>query len=268
MYRKFLKKHWVVFVLIALVFASGVIGFDSNYNKREEQLVIGLQSGYPPFEFREAQGNIVGFDVEVGEELASRLGKKLVVKDMEFEGTILSLEQGKIDLIISGMNITPTRLKKILMVPYHGDTATSLSLIFWGDIPKGVYKLEDIATLPEGCVSVQSGAISETYMSRYPFIPLKSFEGALSPLMDVKYGKSTANLVESDVASYLKHQHPEISILEVPIPSEEQIAGFGIGVKKEQKELFLQVSEIIDSLKLSGRLQQLEDKWFKGNNHG
>lgn len=82
--------------------------------------------------------------------------------------------------------------------------------------------------------------------------------------MDVKYGKSVANLVEPDVAEYLKKQHPEIKILNVPLPKEETIMGFGIGIKKENHELFQQIHTIIQELKASGKLQKLEDKWFKG----
>lgn len=229
-----------------------------------ETLVVGLQSGYPPFEFMDTQGKIVGFDIDLAGRIAEKLKKTLVLKDMEFEGEILSLKQGKIDLIMSGMNMTPSRLKEILMVPYHGEAATTLSLIFWNKIPEGVHSLEDIAHLPDPTVSVESGAIPETYMSRYQGIHTKSFQGALGPLMDVKYGKSVANLVEPDVAEYLKQQHPEIKILSVPLPKEETILGFGIGIKKENQELFQQIKHIIQELKASGELKQLEDKWFKG----
>lgn len=240
--------------------------FSSTQKAIDETLVIGLQSGYPPFEFMDTEGKIVGFDVDVAGCIAEKLKKTLVIKDMEFEGEILSLKQGKIDLIMSGMNITPSRLKEISMIPYHGEAATSLSLIFWKEIPEGVHSIEDMAKLPNPTISVESGALPELYLSRYQNIQAKSFQGALGPLMDVKYGKSVANLVESDVAEYLKQQHAEIKILSVPLSKEESILGFGIGVKKENQELFKQVQEIIQELKASGELKHLEDKWFKGVN--
>lgn len=252
------------------IFAVAIFGiifvkhFQTAEKLSQETLIIGLQSGYPPFEFMDTTGKIVGFDVELAEIIAKKLQKSLVIKDMEFEGEILSLKQGKIDLIISGMNITPSRLKEILMVSYHGEQATSLSLIFWNEIPSGVNTIEDIALLPNPTLSVESGTIPEAYMHRYTNITAKSFQGALGPLMDVKYGKSVANLVEPDVAEYLKKQHAEIKILNVPLPKEETILGFGIGIKKENKELFEQIQTIIQGLKASGELKLLEDKWFKG----
>lgn len=248
--------------LVVLVFAQYA---QTSETPAEELLVMGTQSGYPPFEYMDASGKLVGFDLEVAQHIAHALNKHLVVKDMEFEGEILALKQGKIDLIISGMNITPSRLKEIAMIPYHGEALTSLSLIFWKEIPEGVHSLAHIAALPNPSISVESGAIPELYLANYPGIQIKSFHGALAPLMDVKYGKSSANLVEPDVAEYLQSQHPEIKILPVPLTQKDAIWGFGIGIKKENAELQQQVQQIIEQLKASGELKQLEDKWFKPN---
>jgi arginine transport system substrate-binding protein len=256
-----LFKKFIIAALAAASFLGSIALFQAVDH---DTLVVGLQSGYPPFEFMDTGGTVVGFDVELAKRIAEKLDKRLVIKDMEFEGEILLLKQGKIDLIMSGMNITPSRLKEILMVPYHGEAATSLSLIFWNEIPQGVHSIEDIAKLPNPAISVESGAIPETYISHYQGIHAKSFQGALAPLMDVKYGKSVANLVEPDVAEYLKQQHPEIKILTVPLSKEEAILGFGIGIKKENQAMFQQIQQIIHELKASGELKQLEDKWFKG----
>lgn len=258
------SKKYIIAMLAVAIFGTIFVKHFQTENPSQEALVIGTHSGYPPFEFMDAAGKIVGFDITIAEILAEKLQKKLVIKNMDFDGEILSLKQGKIDLIISGMNITSSRLKEIMMVPYHGEKATSLSLIFWNAIPPGINSIEDIASLPNPAVSVESGAISEIYISRYVNINAKSFEGVLGALMDVKYGKSVANLVEPDVAEYLQKQHSEIKILNVPLSKEETIMGFGIGIKKENQELFQQIQTIIQGLKASGELKQLEEKWFKG----
>jgi arginine transport system substrate-binding protein len=261
---KSLKKYQIVFTIVLMAISLIFMNFFQTTDKSdEERLTIGLQAGYPPFEYRDEGGEIVGFDIDVAERIAAKLGKKLVIKDMEFDGEILSLKQGKIDLILSGMNITPSREKEIFMVPYHGNTAASWSLIFWEKIPEGIKSIEDLNKLPNPTVSVGSGTIAETYLSRYPAIQSKSFEGALSCLMDVKYGKSAANLVETDVAEYLQKQHPEIKILQVPLSKNESIAGFGIGINKNNPILFQKINETIQELKATGELKQLEDKWFK-----
>ncbi len=258
-------------ISLAALAAVAVIGsFAMNiFQNNDEQpsadtLIVGLQSGYPPFEYMDKDGNIIGFDPDVAKLIAAQLGKKLVIKDMEFEGEILSLKQGKIDLIISGMNITQSRQKEILMVPYHGEDDKSMTLIFWKEIPEGVHSLQDIASLPNPIVSVETGAIPEEYISKYPKIQAKSFQDALSSLMDVKYGKSVANLVEPDVAEYLKMQHPEIKLMDVPLAEDVYVLGFGIGINKQNQILYQQIQKIIQEVRASGELKKLEDKWFKG----
>lgn len=257
-----MSKHF--FALAALAAILGFFVLKSSEQSSTDALIVGLQSGYPPFEYVDAKGTIVGFDVDVAKLLATKLDKRLVIKDMEFEGEILALKQGKIDLIMSGMNITPQRLQEIAMIPYHGEKATSLSLIFWKTVPPGISSLEDIALLNHPSISVEVGAFSELFLGSYPSIHVKSFQGALAPLMDVKLGKSLANLVEKDVADFLAKKHPEVKILEVPIPPTETIFGFGIGIKKENDSLIQQISIAIQELKHSGELQKLEEKWFMG----
>jgi len=262
----YIKKYFV-FALALMAFAvMAVIKLSQTAQpQHHESLVVGLQSGYPPFEFVDSFGKITGFDVEVAQLIAGKLGKKLVIKDMDFEGEILSLKQGQIDLIMSGMNITPSRLKEIQMVPYTGEAAISLSLVFWGEIPEGVHAIEDLSKIPNAVISVELGAVPEIFLkNHYPHVAMRSFQNAMEPLMDVKFGKSTANLVEPSVAKYFKKQHPQVQILEIPLAEEDHILGFGIGIKKGNQELFQQVTGIIQELKSSGAMKELEEKWFKG----
>lgn len=247
--------------IIAMAALAAILGFFAMQTaKSSDTITVGLQSGYPPFEFVDKNGAIIGYDIDVAKKIAEKLGLNLVIKDMEFEGEILSLKQGKIDLIISGMNITPERLREIAMVPYHGNTSNSLSLIFWNEIPHGITCLED---LKNSSISVEVGAYPEQFLKRFPSLSVKAFQGALAPLMDVKLGKSLANLVENEVAAYLASQHSEIKILKIALPPNETVLGFGIGIKKDNRELFDKVSSIIKGLRDSGELQSLEEKWFQ-----
>ncbi len=251
-----MKKIFLAILSIALGIGIFALPSDSN----EHSLVIGLQSGYPPFELRNDAGELVGFDVDLGKRIAEELGKKAVFHDMEFDGEILSLQQEKIDLILSGMNITPTRLQEIAMVPYHGENVTSLTLLFWKKIPEGVTKMEDI----KGVIAVEVGSISENYLNKFPQLQKRTFVGSLEPLVDVKYGKSMACLVQPDVGEFLLKQHPDFQALSVPLTSEEHVLGFGIGIKKENQLLQEQITAVIAAMKASGELKALEDKWFGG----
>lgn len=251
-----MSKYLSLLIILILV-GLGFLFFREETSYHDE-LVVGLESSYPPFEFMNEKGEVIGFDVDLANRLAEKLGKKLVLKMMEFEGEILSLKQGKIDLIISGMSITPSRLKEIDMIPYYGGENSGFTLVFWGKIPEGITHLEDLAGKS---VSVESGSISELYLSHYPSVQVKSLQGSLAPLMDVKYGKSAANLVQADVASYLQEVHPNIAILPLELKEGEQLQGIGIGVKKGNP-LFHEVEKAIKEMKESGELEALKKRWF------
>jgi arginine transport system substrate-binding protein len=257
-----LKKIFV-FTLVAMTLLILLAACNPAEDKPiEGTLVVGVEGSYPPYEFMDVNGKLIGFDLDVAQRLAQALDKQLVVKTMEFEGLILSLKQGKIDLIISGMSITPSRLKEIEMVPYQGHETTAFSLIFWKTIPMGVNTLQDLANIQDVIVSVESGAIQEEYLKQIPNIQMKSLQGALQPLMDIKFGKSTAYLADPDVAAYLQSRYPNIKTLIVPLSEDERPLGCGIGINKENVQLVSQVKKIVQNLKASGELKKLEQQWF------
>jgi arginine transport system substrate-binding protein len=203
--------------------------------------------------------------VDLAHLVAQKMGKKLVIRDMDFDGVIIALNQGKIDLIMSSMNITPSRTKEIFMIPYHGEATDHFTLIFWNKIPDNVHSIEDLAKIPGASICAEVGSVHEEYINRYKkIISVKSFPGILNTLIDVKYGKSQALLVEPDVAGYLKKKNSEIKTIPIFLPPDVIVGGSGIGVSKKNKALYEEVSHIIQELKASGELQKIEDKWFGG----
>lgn len=223
---------------------------------KDQQLVLGLQAGYPPYESVDKEGNVVGFDVDVANQLATLMNKKLVIKQMGFDALILSLKNGKIDLIISGMSITEERQKEITMIPYIGDKLTSLELLFWEQPGSPIEALNGKS------VAVQSGTFQENILKDYPQIMSKSLENIQELVMDVKYGKSSAILVEPAVATYLKEMYPQLTSVALQLPTEKQPLGNGIGIAKKNEQLAHQVETLIHQLKEDGTLKNLEEKWF------
>jgi polar amino acid transport system substrate-binding protein len=82
------------------------------------KLVICIDIPYPPQEFFDAQGNPAGSDVDVGGEIAKRLGLTMIVENSVFDTIIAAVTGGKCDIIISAQNITADRVKSVDMIPY------------------------------------------------------------------------------------------------------------------------------------------------------
>lgn len=74
----------------------------------KDQLVVATSTGFEPFEMVEA-GKFFGIDLEIAAGLAQYLGKELVIKDMQFESVVTSVQQGLCDIGMAGLTITPAR---------------------------------------------------------------------------------------------------------------------------------------------------------------
>lgn len=78
-----------------------------------EEIVMGTNAEFEPFEFHDDANNIVGFDIEVANEIANAAGKKLKIEDMNFDSLISALAAGKVDFVIAGMTVTEERLQNV-----------------------------------------------------------------------------------------------------------------------------------------------------------
>lgn len=86
---------------------------DVKTSERRPSLRVGTSSVMPPFSYLDAEKGVIGLDLELSGIIAMRLGRRLVVVDMEFGSLIPSLIEGKIDMIASCLSITPEREKII-----------------------------------------------------------------------------------------------------------------------------------------------------------
>lgn len=84
--------------------------------KQKGTLVVGMSADYPPYEFttkKNGKTEYVGFEVSLARQFAKDLGVKLVIKNMDFDSVLVALETGKIDVAVSGLNVTAKRKKSV-----------------------------------------------------------------------------------------------------------------------------------------------------------
>ena len=103
-----MKKLLLAF--FALVVA-GTAGWGNVMEK--DVLLVGTESTYPPYEFRDDKNELKGFDIDMMEAIAEKIGKKIEWVDMDFDNLIPALTEKKIDLVAAGMSWTPERAKVV-----------------------------------------------------------------------------------------------------------------------------------------------------------
>ncbi|MBM3886630.1 transporter substrate-binding domain-containing protein [Candidatus Dependentiae bacterium] len=261
-----MQKSKIILTTATAIIIAGIIGiFFRPQQKSTDSLVVGMMSGWPPFMAINNNGEFVGFDVDVAKELANKLNKKLVIKDFgSLAPLFLALEQGKIDIIMSGLDITKARQAKLTMIPYTGETIRSFSLLFWNKIPAEIKQVEDIKNIPNAIICAEPGSAQEKYLNQFNFINKKPLASVSDMILDIRYGKSLAAILETSLAKRLQKQEPAIQILSVPLPEDFMVFGMGIAVKKTNTALSSQISKAITEFKKKDTLQQLETTWNLG----
>ena len=251
-----------------IIFFSLVTGSFIFYTTRKPNITaqntftVGMMSGWAPFMTVNATGNFVGFDVDVAQEVAQQLKQKLEIIDFgSLAPLLLALEQKKIAAAFSGLDITQTRLKQLRMIPYTGETVTNFCLLFWEKIPQNIACLEDFKKLSSALICVEPGSAQEKFLDQYPYIPQKSLSKLEDMVLDIKYKKSLAMLVEPQVARRLIKQEQNLQKLAIQLPPTFQTFGMGIALSKDNAALEQKIIKIIKQLRANGTLSKLEKKW-------
>jgi len=227
-----------------------------------DTLVVGMMSGWPPYMSIDSQGQYVGFDVDVAKAIGKKLGKTIELKDMGSLATLfLALQQGKIDMILSGLDITQERQERMKLIPYTGQGITSLYIMFYQQIPGNVTSLDAIASIANAVVCVEPNSTSDKLIDLYPAITKKQLKSMADMVLDIRSGKSMAFLAEPAVARRLMKKDQELVSLEVPLPSSLQIYGMGIAIKKENSTLTAEIASAVKELRRTGQLDELEKQW-------
>lgn len=250
-------------LIIAAIAALSLGACTSKNSNTGDELVMATHAAYPPYESVDAHGEIVGFDIDVARAVAAKLGKKLVIQNMSFDGLILGLKQHKFDIIMAGISITQAREREIALVPYQGDAVTSFTLLFWHNVPTDVKSPVDLKNVGNKTIAVQTGTTMENHLSSVSGITPKALDGTVELIMDIKHGKSIAALVEPHIATSLVAQHAELRRVDFSLPREEWVLGNGVGVAKDNVKLLTNVQHAIQTLKKDGVISALEEKWLR-----
>lgn len=246
--------YYFIFCLLSIIFfISSAIA---------EELVVGTTSGYAPYVSINAEGEYEGFDIDIAKSLADKLGRKLVIKDFgSMPALILALKQNKADVLIWSISITQERQKQMTMVYYQGEKVTSLPLLFWGGIPDHIKSLEDMANNPNAVISVEAGSFQEDVLLHVPGLTLKQVDKVSDAILELKYGKSQAVLIDNSLKPIYMKKFPKLKSLTINLPESKQSMGNGICLNSNNQDLIAAIQKAVNELFSDGTIANLEAKW-------
>jgi polar amino acid transport system substrate-binding protein len=223
---------------------------------REGMLTVGSDIPFPPFEFREG-GELTGYDVELVEEIASRLNLTTDWRDTAFDTIFTQLAAGRYDVVASATTITPEREKQVnFTIPYY---RAQQSLTVNAEQTPDIQSADDLG---EGdSVAVQTGTTGEAW-ARDNLAPkgveVRSFPEAPDTYTALEAGDVTGVIFDEPASVAEAEKRPSLELVEV-IDTDED---YGFAVDPQNEELLAAVDAALQAMIDDGTYQQIYDKYF------
>lgn len=265
--KKGLIKKVLVSALLGIM-TMGLVGCGSADNKEisenkndllktiqeKGKVVVGMSADYAPYEFHyidESGKDVIGgFDVDIANEIAKKIGVELAIQEMDFDALVAALPAGKIDLVISGMNPTEERAKVVDFSEIYYNSKHGV-LVRAEDVDK--YKT--FADLEGAKVGAQLGSTQEQIAkSEIPNADLQLLANVNNLILELKSGKVDAIVMEKPVAEMAVKTNPELAVGEPTY--EEKTGGNAVGIAKGNEELLAKVNEVIKELNETGKMDE------------
>ena len=222
-------------------------------------LVMATNAEFPPYEYHDSAvtgpdgSDIVGIDVEIAAAIAEKMGKELVIEDVQFASIIPEILSGKADFGAAGMTVTEDRL---VNVDFSDTYATAVqSIIVTADS-----EMTGPDDLEGKLIGVQEGTTGYTFCS-------EDF-GEENVLAYTNGATAVQNLINGSVDCVVIDQQPAISFVEANeglkiLETEYVIEDYAAAVAKENTALLEALNTALDELIEDGSIQAVLDKYIK-----
>lgn len=223
----------------------------SDTDIEEDVLVIGTSADYMPFEFVK-DGEVVGFDIDLIKAISEVLQMNMIIRDMQFYSLIPALQNGDINVVISGMFETPDRKREVdfSKTYYRNDFAL---------LTKGDY--DPVKPIRTGMViGVQTGTLMYSWITSQSLdIKIMSMDRTVELVEDLKNGRLDGVLIDDISAREIMKMNPDSNLVSAKLTNVNE-TGIAIAIKKGSP-LLKKINYALEVLEKNGTLQKIKDKW-------
>ena len=234
-----------------LILSAVLLGSAAVVNAQD--ITFAMEPSYPPFEFTNEKGDIVGFDVDVANAICKEIQATCKFKGESFDALIPNLKAKRFDAAISAMDITETRAKQVLFSDaYYDSTASYVAL-------KGKATLDTAKK-----IGVQNGTTFQQYTiaETKQYAP-KAYASLQDAILDLKNGRIDIIFGDTAVLADMIDKEPEIQFVGDKVTNKKYFGnGLGIAMNKSSKELAENLNKGLRAIKANGEYQKIYDKWM------
>ncbi|MGX7200481.1 transporter substrate-binding domain-containing protein [Enterococcus nangangensis] len=218
-------------------------------------LVMGTSPDFPPFEFPDANGDVVGIDVDIANAVAEELGVELKVMQLSFDNLLPSLQAGKIDVALAGVSATEERQKSAdFSTPYFTPTQKIVIQKANADTYTSVDSLDGKK------VGAQKGSIQEGVAeSQLPKASLVSIPSNATMLIQLKSGGLDAMVMEGAVAENYVAQNADLVVADIDLTSADD-ESYAVALPKNSGDLKTEIDKVIEQLIADKKIDEFVTK--------
>jgi len=218
-------------------------------------LRVGMDASFPPFEYIDEEGSLVGFDVDLAREIAARLGAEAqFVANLPYDGLYDALTAEQVDVVISALYVDPTRMADFIYSTSYFDAGQVLV------VSEGTEDIEGMEDLDGRTLAVEFGSegdvVARTWERRLNALTVLPCDTAEEALDKVMAGEADAALV--DHLSALMQASRGLHVVGEPVTE----APYAIAVRRKDRALLVAINDILSDLEAEGSLDRLRTRWF------
>jgi len=225
-------------------------------------LRFGTAATLEPMSFRDANRNMVGFDVELATRVAFRLNKTIEITDMDFGALLPALISGKVDMIGAAMSITEERAKQVLFSESY--YPSGIAALVKGNAPAPVSpagrKLKTVEDIRDKTIGVLLGSVYDSYVARtYPDATVPQYNSLSDLLIALNSGKIDVTYYDQAAVPEMLKVNPDLGILardvfRIPI---------GAGFNRDNDALREQFNAFLKKIRSNGVYQDMVSRWME-----
>jgi lysine-arginine-ornithine-binding protein len=239
------------------------------FAKDWKEVRFGVDASYAPFESKAPNGQLVGFDIDLGNEICARMKAKCVWVENDFDGMIPALKAKKFDGVLSSMSINEARLKEINFSAKLFNTPTRM-------VAKSGSGLQPTAASLKGKrVGVEQGTIQEAYAKAHwapggvEVVPYQNQSLVLADLASGRLDASLQDAIQADEGFLKKPEGKGFAFAGGNLNDPKTLGtGAGIGLRKEDTDLKAAIDKAIASILKDGTYKKIEKKYFTFDVYG
>lgn len=249
-----MKKKLVVLLACTMVITSVLAACgtkeqeSSNVgaDKSKEKIIVGTEAGFAPYEYMEGN-KVVGIDMDIAKAIADHLGKELEIKNMDFDGALIAVQNGLVDFVAAGVSVDEDRKK---VMDFSEDYVESIEVVVVNKENPAVVDMDD---LDNKVIGVQQGNIADFWVEENTSAKeIKRYTKFAQAAEDLKNGRIDCIVMDLYPAEELVAANDSLTILDGVLFEDK----YAIAVKKGNKELLDEINKVIQQLKDEGKIEE------------